>query len=403
MVHAWEYLHNITHVDHQFHKVDNTFICPSSLNEVWELNTTPYQQSIQMFAMMPIALGLIYFIISLFIIFICCCCKCFQKSSPPLPQQQHMVQQRLLADNSIHRLDSVDDHDHNNRDQLNLPQPIPLNNRNQNENNNIPIDTNNIQLKTFASVSQYLLAFISLCMIIFSVYIAYKLNSTIMDVQTNWDNSYQPYDICINYGHSIEHILTSAITQCENIKHANLPSNCSDAVTVVTQIESTIQESLDEIDSFLSDGQVISWGNSDVVDPYRNYLIYICISLLAFIAILIIISLIRMCMHKCICCNTLLSFILIFSMLFIWLISSIQFAFSVQVSDACVNPQDTILQGINMTDNTNIDYNTYEIVKYYLYCDDNYPYNPLYNYTQTAYNTLISINTTIYSILPYAA
>ncbi len=90
------------------------------------------------------------------------------------------------------------------------------------------------------------------------VYVGYHLNSTIIDVQTHWDDSYEPYDICINYGHSIEYILQSAMTQCENIKNTHLSTGCGDAVTVATQTEEIIQEALDEIDGFLTEGQVIS-------------------------------------------------------------------------------------------------------------------------------------------------
>lgn len=56
MVNAWEYLHNITHVDHKFQNVDNHFVCPENVNDVWQLDTNVYQQSIQMFAFLPIGM-----------------------------------------------------------------------------------------------------------------------------------------------------------------------------------------------------------------------------------------------------------------------------------------------------------------------------------------------------------
>ena len=87
-------------------------------------------------------------------------------------------------------------------------------------------------------------------------------------------------------------------------------------------------------------------------------------------------------------------------MLIIWIISSYQFAFSVQVSDACNDPQNTILQGVNVTNtNKDIDATTIDIVEYYIYCNNQYDYNPLYNYTSSAYSSLSSLNDTIYTVL----
>ena len=364
-------------------------------------------------------LGLIYFFVAVLIVWVFCCCRyCKTKNTNNnRPNINNYQQARLLSDNSIHRIDSIDgaDRNNNNGNNRNLPLPLPLpvnNEQEQEQQENIEVNENAIKLTFCASCFRYFLSFLSIMIIIFCLFIGYKLDSTIINVQTNWDNSYEPYDICINYGHSIEHTLTSAINQCDKILHkTSFPPSCQPyeiaIKNITSSIEDQIKDSLNIIDSYLDDGEKLNWGNSSTIDNYRKYSIYVGLSILSLMAIIILIS--TFCtkalstMTKCICCNSFLSVILVFGMLLIWIISSWQFAFSVQVSDACNNPQDSILQGVNITNNNNnIDETTIEIVEYYIYCNNKYPTNPLYNYTQSALIDLQSLNSTIQLVLPYA-
>eukprot|EP01084_Bolivina_argentea_P297510 512563_1 len=331
MVHGWEHLHNIKHIDHHFHTIENSFVCPSSFNNIWQVDTTPYQQSIQMFAIIPITFGLIYFLGSFLWVTISCYKSYGNYNNQSSQHQQESIQQQLLSDNNIYRINNNDDKHF---------APLSINSH-SNLNENIQTHTNSKQISIFTFISQYILTFLSLCIIIFSIYIGIELNSTIINVENNWDDSYKPYNTCIYYGHSIENILQSVIDQCKSIRNAHLPFDCQDALPILDEIIPKIENSLYYLNKYIHNGEVISWGNSSQINPYRKYLIYGGIILVLFIAILIIISFIKICINKYIWCNILLSYFLTYSILCIWIISSIQFAFSIEVSDACVNPQNT--------------------------------------------------------------
>eukprot|EP01084_Bolivina_argentea_P109753 196128_1 len=322
MLHAWQYLHNITHIDHTFNNVDNTFVCPANLRTIWKWNTTPYQQSIQMFALLPIAIGFLVFLISYCVIAVRCCSKCGKNQQTRLPQRM-----ALLEDNNIHRIDSDE------RKQRDIS---PISNSFNAQEEDTSVIAHHIKLTFSASLSRYVISFIAIVLIILCVFVGYNLDTTIIDVQTNWDDSYKPFDICIDYVHSIEHALSSAITQCENIKNTAFPiSSCDQVSGIAQQAETYIQQTLNEMDLYLADAQLIFWGNSASLDKYRKYLIYFGLSALSFIAVIVIA--LTFCvkslktMKRCICCNSMLSMILIMGLCIVWTISAVQFALSVTV------------------------------------------------------------------------
>ncbi|ETO31361.1 hypothetical protein RFI_05757 [Reticulomyxa filosa] len=82
-----------------------------------------------------------------------------------------------------------------------------------------------------------------------------------------------------------------------------------------------------------------------------------------------------------VCLNGSVSLCLGMALFCVWCLASIQFAYSVQVSDACSNSEDSVLQVVNNSLAYSSQHDqavtTYQIVNYYLYCDDAHSYNPL--------------------------
>lgn len=96
-------------------------------------------------------------------------------------------------------------------------------------------------------------------------------------------------------------------------------------------------------------------------------------------------------------CNVIVRVLLGFGMFLIWIIASIQLGFSVEVADVCYDPNHAVLQAVNISTNPTND--TWNIVKYYVYCDSEHSYNPLIRQTQYAYNELAPLNSTIKSLV----
>ena len=67
-------------------------------------------------------------------------------------------------------------------------------------------------------------------------------------------------------------------------------------------------------------------------------------------------------------------------MILIWTLASVQFALSVEISDACNNPDQTVLDIVNVTV-SDLTPEIWQTVEYYLYCDDRQLINPLINHT----------------------
>jgi hypothetical protein len=91
-------------------------------------------------------------------------------------------------------------------------------------------------------------------------------------------------------------------------------------------------------------------------------------------------------------------------MICVWLISVWQFAFSVELSDACDDPQSAIEQSARTAYAKQLQENvTLQIVEYYIYCDEAHAHNPLQEYSNEAYDTLVGINQTVYNLVNSSA
>eukprot|EP00485_Elphidium_margaritaceum_P020299 CAMPEP_0202729194 /NCGR_PEP_ID=MMETSP1385-20130828/186008_1 /ASSEMBLY_ACC=CAM_ASM_000861 /TAXON_ID=933848 /ORGANISM="Elphidium margaritaceum" /LENGTH=602 /DNA_ID=CAMNT_0049395451 /DNA_START=22 /DNA_END=1830 /DNA_ORIENTATION=+ len=397
---TWKLLHNLPHVDHTFSAVDNDFVCPSDIDEIWSWNISSYQQSIQMFAFVPIGIFMIYLLLMTCLTL---CCRCRKRSRSlsrqraPSNDNRYSINSggdnfnaQLLADNSVHRVDSDPEAE-----------------------NGVYGVLDHRRLTMCAKLSRIALSVVSICIILCALYVGYRLDRTVADVQTSWDASYEPYDECVAYGSTIELLLTSALTQCDNI-NAHVASDCQSTVQpIIASIEPDLRQSLHTMQTYLDDASKVSWGSSADIDRYRKYLIYAGIVILSLIAVMVAMS--TLCVRawatlkRCVCCHTLLAMALSVAMFVSWTVASYQFALSVQVSDACADPPNAILQGVNLTvadssiGGEHLSASTLEIVEYYVYCDaQQYAYNPLLNYTRNAYAQLVALNATVYGLAPYA-
>ena len=93
-------------------------------------------------------------------------------------------------------------------------------------------------------------------------------------------------------------------------------------------------------------------------------------------------------------CNGIVSMLVLSGMIVLWIIASVEFGISVELADICNNPEDAVVQAINASslDTSN---DTIAILKYYLYCDDDHPNNPLITATNQAYDVMLDLNDTI--------
>ncbi len=86
-------------------------------------------------------------------------------------------------------------------------------------------------------------------------------------------------------------------------------------------------------------------------------------------------------------------------MILLWIIASIQFGYSVEVSDVCDNTNGAILQAANQI--LNPDNETLGIIDYYLYCDNHHS-NPLMTYINEAEDTITSQQANVVTLVQVA-
>jgi len=374
----WELLHNLTHINHNFKKVSNTFVLPSTFSDLWKWNTNSYQQSIQMFALLVSIVGIIYFVIFLTLTFCYGCCglcnkcrNCNKKKGEISFDEEN--QTGLIQANAIsrNRVSSIDE---------NSPGASEISKNDKRV------------LKPCALYTRLFLAIIVILLIGGTLYDGYDLSNTINDIENNWDDSYQPYQSCISDGDSLKDTLQQTINECQVILQTKLPSDIN---ATIVEVQKQLQDSYNVVDDNIATAKTISWGSNNTIKSYHNVALYVGVGLISFTALLLLLSLCTNSMKttKCIYFNHILSILLALGMIMLWIVASYEFAFSVEVSDVCAAPNQAILQAANRT--SNFDNETWEIAEYYLYCDTNHPNNPLITQTTNAYQNLISIQSSI--------
>jgi len=183
----------------------------------------------------------------------------------------------------------------------------------------------------------------------------------------------------------------NSIDECQSIAQAKLPSDIN---STVVEVEQQLIISYNLVADNIATAKTVSWGSNYTIKHYHNIILYIGSSLISFAAFLLLLSLFTNSMKttKCICFNGILSILLALGMIMLWIVSSYEFAFSVEMSDICAAPNQAILQVANRS---NFDNESWEIVEYYLYCDVNHNKNPLITQTTNAYQNLIAVQSSI--------
>lgn len=283
---VWSFLHSLPHINHGFSRVSSIFVLPSSFNELWKLDTNRYQQSIQMFAIISILIGVIYLIICS--ILFCCrgklaICKCCSRSQSMEGEYSHHNSMNIngsgVAPMSPNAPPLLSEYQ-GDIDDINAERLQRSERRRRYEQEKLEI------LRPCAMYWQFFIALFIVVAICVSVYFGYLLNNTILDIENHWDYTYQPYDTALSYGKLIENTISQAITECNKIKAAN--SSCS-VDNPVNTVEKQLESSYNYVTKYRSIALTVSWGDSGEVDNYRQFGVFTGIGVLAFCALLLLV------------------------------------------------------------------------------------------------------------------
>ena len=178
---AQDFLHNLQHIDHSFNPVSNEIIMPSSVDELWRFNTNKYQESIQMFFIIPIIFCIIYSQILLIIIISYCC---FGKFKNKFEYGKH---KNLLNNKYFHELSLLYEKKLKNKKYI-------------------------IKLTLYSKIIRYIFTFLIIIILIISIIYSQSFNKSIINISNKWSNSYNQYEtIIINANQINNTYITDAI------------------------------------------------------------------------------------------------------------------------------------------------------------------------------------------------
>eukprot|EP01084_Bolivina_argentea_P200903 343461_1 len=361
---AQDFLHNLPRIDHSFNSVSNEIIIPDTPSDIFAWNTNSYQQSIQMFAYIPIVIGIVYAQLCVIVMLIYCCfgrCKhmfSYGKASNPKENENYHKLSLLYDENK-------DEH---------------------------------LELTKYSKLIRWTFSLLVLASLIFAVVYGTSFNESIIKIATDWTDSYDDYETIVNDATQINEIyIPNAQLQCKLILNTSAAAPIYSNITALNNTLSTAQTS---VSLFLTSSEnVPSWDVvDDTITPYREWAIILPVIALVLFGLLNVGNYLcfshdylnkKMCFCSCSC------LIILFG-LFIFIIGCIQFAVSVLISDGCIDPDGSIWQAVEMYNHDDI---TNNILKYYLYCNENDTIvNPLYTEFNESYYELITLNQSIYTL-----
>jgi hypothetical protein len=92
-----------------------------------------------------------------------------------------------------------------------MPNSNTINNNNNNTYYEIEQMLFSPTFKPFVSFSRFILTIFVIVCIASCVYFGYELDQTIINIQNNFDNSYEPYDVCVTHGQTVERYIAELI------------------------------------------------------------------------------------------------------------------------------------------------------------------------------------------------
>eukprot|EP01084_Bolivina_argentea_P052437 96325_1 len=293
MASVYSFLHNMEHLNHSLAPVSNAFILPQSYSDIYNFHTDDqYEQSIQMFFIFPLEIAAIYILAYIIIVLIYCC---YGKPLCIAFNLQTYVSKRRNSDD-----DRV------------LLRSKKYSNRSL-----------KISLTPCAKWTRITLAIGSFILIASSIYCAILLDETANIIGDNINASYTPYSQNIIYG-----------TECN--KSLSLTINNVGAKNELINSEIYLNKYLLEaqaIPSWSSTTSYLTFSHS-----FSQFVIYFGMLISVVLAVCFFMSIFSNTMVKFMSCLTFICILILLTLF------SLQFAFSINVSDACSNPNNAILQ-----------------------------------------------------------